>query len=81
MRPGTATVTYIKNVINRVTLPGGLFIACIAVIPTSIFFFTGNQLIQAFGGTSILIMIGVALDTMSKIESQLKMHNYDGFFK
>ena len=81
VRPGTATVTYIKNVINRVTLPGGLFIACIAVIPTIIFFFTGNQLIQAFGGTSILIMIGVALDTMSKIESQLKMHNYDGFFK
>ena len=37
--------------------------------------------IQAFGGTSILIMIGVALDTMSKVESQLKMHNYDGFFK
>ena len=81
VRPGTATVTYIKNVINRVTLPGGLFIACIAVVPTIIFFFTGNQLIQAFGGTSILIMIGVALDTMSKIESQLKMHNYDGFFK
>ena len=46
-----------------------------------IFYFTGNTLIQAFGGTSILIMIGVALDTMSKVESQLKMHNYDGFFK
>jgi len=81
VRPGTATVQYIKNVINRVTLPGGLYIACIAVIPTIIFYFTGNQLIQAFGGTSILIMIGVALDTMSKVESQLKMHNYEGFFK
>ncbi len=81
VRPGSATVQYIKNVINRVTLPGGLFIAAIAVVPTIIFFFTGNQLIQAFGGTSILIMIGVALDTMTKIESQLKMHNYDGFFK
>ena len=81
MRPGVATVQYIKNVINRVTLPGGLYIACIAVIPTIIFYFTGNQLIQAFGGTSILIMIGVALDTMSKVESQLKMHNYEGFFK
>lgn len=81
VRPGTATVQYIKNVINRVTLPGGIFIALIAVIPSMIFFFTGNQLMQAFGGTSILIMIGVALDTMSKIESQLKMHNYDGFFK
>ena len=81
VRPGTATVQYIKNVINRVTLPGGIFIALIAVVPTIIFFFTGNQLIQAFGGTSILIMIGVALDTMSKVESQLKMYNYEGFFK
>ena len=81
VRPGTATVQYIKNVINRVTLPGGIFIALIAVVPTIIFYFTNNQLIQAFGGTSILIMIGVALDTMSKIESQLKMYNYEGFFK
>ena len=75
VRPGSATTDYIKRVINRITLPGGLFIALI------LFYFTGNQLIQAFGGTSILIMIGVALDTMSKIESQLKMHNYEGFFK
>ena len=81
VRPGSATTQYIKNVINRVTLPGGLFIALIAVVPSILFYFTGNQLIQAFGGTSILIMIGVALDTMSKLESQLKMYNYDGFFK
>ena len=81
VRPGTATVTYIRNVLKRITLPGGLFIAAIAVVPTILFYFTNNQLIQSFGGTSILIMIGVALDTMSKVESQLKMHNYDGFFK
>ena len=81
VRPGSATTQYIKNVINRVTLPGGLFIALIAVVPSILFYFTGNQLIQAFGGTSTLIMIGVALDTMSKLESQLKMYNYDGFFK
>ncbi len=81
VRPGSATVTYIKNVLHRVTLPGGIFIALIAVVPTIIFYFTNNQLIQAFGGTSILIMIGVALDTMSKVESQLKMYNYEGFFK
>ena len=81
VRPGSATTQYIKNVINRVTLPGGLFIALIAVVPSILFYFTDNQLIQAFGGTSILIMIGVALDTMSKLESQLKMYNYDGFFK
>lgn len=81
VRPGSATVQYIKNVLHRITLPGAIFIAVIAVVPTIIFYFTNNQLIQSFGGTSILIMIGVALDTMSKVESQLKMHNYDGFFK
>ena len=81
VRPGSATVVYIKNVLRRVTLPGGIFIAAIAVIPSIIFYFTGNTLVQAFGGTSILIMIGVALDTMGKVESQLKMHNYQGFFK
>ena len=58
-----------------------MFIAAIAVVPTIIFFFTGNNLVQAFGGTSILIMIGVALDTMAKVDSQLREYNYDGFFK
>ncbi len=81
IRPGANTVQYIKDVLHRVTLPGAIFIAVIAVVPSIFFFFTDNSLIQAFGGTSILIMIGVALDTMSKIESQLKMYNYDGFFK
>lgn len=81
IRPGQNTVQYIKHVLHRVTLPGAIFIAAIAVIPSILFYFTNNSLIQAFGGTSILIMIGVALDTMNKIESQLKMYNYDGFFK
>lgn len=81
IRPGQNTVQYIKDVLHRVTLPGAIFIATIAVIPSILFYFTNNSLIQAFGGTSILIMIGVALDTMNKIESQLKMYNYDGFFK
>ena len=81
IRPGQNTVQYIKDVLHRVTLPGAIFIAAIAVIPSILFYLTNNSLIQAFGGTSILIMIGVALDTMNKIESQLKMYNYDGFFK
>ena len=81
VRPGTATVQYIKNILNRITLPGGIYIALIAVVPSILFFFTSDQLISTFGGTSILIMVGVALDTMSKIESQLKQHHYDGFFK
>ena len=67
---------YIKNVLRRVTLPGAIFIAIIAVVPSIFFYFTNNTLIQTFAGTSILIMIGVALDTMSKIESQLKMYNW-----
>ena len=81
IRPGANTVAYIKNVLRHVILPGAVFIALIAVIPSILFYFTNNALIQAFGGTSILIMIGVALDTMNKIESQLKSYNYDGFFK
>ena len=81
VRPGVATAQYIKNVLNRITLPGAIFIALVAVVPSILFFFTNNSLIQAFGGTSILIMVGVALDTMSKVESQLKMHDYEGFFK
>ena len=81
VRPGQATAQYIKRVLNCITLPGAVFIALIAVVPSILFFFTGNTLIQAFGGTSILIMVGVALDTMSKVESQLRMHDYEGFFK
>ena len=81
IRPGKPTTEYIRNVLRRITLPGGLFIAAIAVVPSILFFFTSNQLIQAIGGTSILIMISVSLDTMTKVESQLKMHNYEGFFK
>lgn len=81
VRPGEATARYIKKVLNCITLPGAIFIAVIAVVPSILFYFTNNTLIQAFGGTSILIMVGVALDTMSKVESQLKMHNYEGFFK
>jgi preprotein translocase subunit SecY len=81
VRPGVNTMQYIKNVLNRITLPGGVYIALIAVIPSILFSVTGDTLISAFGGTSILIMVGVALDTMSKLESQLKMHHYEGFFK
>jgi preprotein translocase subunit SecY len=81
VRPGINTVQYIKNVLNRITLPGAFYIAAIAVVPSILFTMTGDSLISAFGGTSILIMVGVALDTMSKLESQLKMHHYEGFFK
>lgn len=81
VRPGQATADYIKNVISHITLPGAVFMAIVAVVPSIVFAFTSNSLIQAFGGTSILIMVGVALDTLTSLESQLKMHNYEGFFK
>ena len=81
VRPGSATVRYIENVINRLTLPGAVFLGVIALGPTLLFAFTDVQLLQAFGGTSILIMVGVALETMTQLESQLKMRHYEGFFK
>lgn len=81
VRPGKATVVYIENVLNRITLPGALFLAAIAVAPQILFQATNAPLLRTFGGTSILIMVGVALETMTQLESQLKMRHYDGFFK
>ena len=81
IRPGHATADYIQSVLNHITLPGAIFMAALAVVPSIIFTFTSNQLIQAFGGTSVLIMVGVAMGTISSLESQLKMHNYEGFFR
>lgn len=81
VRPGNPTAQYIANVLNRITLPGSLFLAAIAVGPQILFMQTSNALVQAFGGTSILIMVGVALETMRQLESQLQMRHYDGFFK
>jgi preprotein translocase subunit SecY len=81
VRPGKATSSYIEHVLNRITFPGALFLAAVAIIPTILFQTSGNPLLQMFGGTSILIMVGVALETMTQLESQLKMRHYDGFFK
>ena len=74
VRPGSATSAYIKDVLDHITLPGALFMAALAVIPSILFSLTGNTLLQSFGGTSVLIMVGVAMDTISQLESQLKMH-------
>mgnify|MGYP001673896620 CR=1 FL=1 len=79
--PGVRPGGPIKGVLDHITLPGALFMAAIAVVPSILFALTGNSLLQAFGGTSVLIMVGVAMDTISQLESQLKMHNYEGFFK
>jgi len=81
VRPGNATVHYIENVLNRITLPGAMFLAAIAIGPTVVFRLTDVTILEQFGGTSILILVSVALETMTQIESQLKMRHYDGFFK
>ena len=81
VRPGRATAAYITNALSKITLRSAIFLAIIAIVPSIVFSFTGNTLIRAFGGTSILIMVGVVLDTIAKVESQMKMYDYDGFFK
>lgn len=83
IRPGSHTSEYIDNVLTRITLPGALFLALIAILPTfvsNIFGVTG-LFASFFGGTSLLIMVGVALDTLQQIESYLLMRHYDGFMK
>jgi preprotein translocase subunit SecY len=80
VRPGRATVVHIENVLNRITLPGAVFLALIAAGPQIVFLQTPDPLLSVFGGTSILIMVGVALESMRQLESQLQMRHYDGFF-
>ena len=83
IRPGKLTSDYIDNVITRITLPGSIFLALVAILPTFVtnIFSVSTSFAQFFGGTSLLIMIGVALDTLQQIESYLLMRHYDGFMK
>jgi preprotein translocase subunit SecY len=80
IRPGRQTAEYLDRILTRITLPGAIFIACIALMP-SIFLATQNITQLPFGGTSILITVGVTLETMKQIESQLMMRHYEGFLK
>jgi preprotein translocase subunit SecY len=80
IRPGRPTAEYLANVLNRITLPGSLFLAAIALLP-SIFLSIWHIQSFPFGGTSILITVGVALETMKQVESQLLMRHYEGFLR
>jgi preprotein translocase subunit SecY len=80
IRPGRQTAEYLNHILVRITLPGALFVAAIALLP-SIFLATQNIQQLPFGGTSILITVGVTLETMKQIESQLMMRHYEGFLK
>ncbi len=82
VRPGKNTSDYIDNILTHLTLPGAIFLAIIAILPTFVGGLGVSQsFAQFFGGTSLLIMVGVALDTLQQIESHLLMHNYDGLMK
>jgi len=82
IRPGKQTSEFIDNILTKITLPGSIFLAIIAILPA----FVGalgvsGTFAQFFGGTSLLIIVGVALDTLQQIESHLLMRHYDGFMK
>ncbi len=80
IRPGRKTAEYIDRVLSRITLPGAIFLALIAVLPDVLLANSGAAYLS-FGGTSILIVVGVALDTLQQIESHLLMRHYEGFVK
>lgn len=83
IRPGKPTADYLRYVLSRITLPGSIYLGVIAVLP-NVFLQIGNTgSVQnlPFGGTAVLIMIGVGLDTVKQIESQLMQRNYEGFLK
>jgi preprotein translocase subunit SecY len=84
IRPGAKTAIYLKEILNRITLTGAVFLAFLAVLPN---FITGNiqglsgQLAYFLGGTSVLIVVGVAMDMVDRLNAQLVMRNYEGFVK
>lgn len=79
IRPGRPTVEYLNKVMSRITIVGAIFLAIIATMPHVMQQFTKLQI--SFGGTSLLIVVGVALDTMKQLEAQMVMRNYQGFLK
>ena len=80
VRPGPQTERYLAKVVNRITLPGAVFIAVIAILPYLLLWAAGINTF-GFAGTSILISVGVALELMRQIDSQLMLRNYEGFLK
>lgn len=80
LRPGKPTTDYLDKVMNRITLAGAVFLAFIAIMPNMIVWLTGISGVY-FGGTALLIVVGVALDTMKQVESMTLMRHYQGFMK
>ena len=80
VRPGPQTERYLAKAVNRITLPGAVFIAIIAILPYILLIIAGVSTF-AFAGTAVLISVGVALELMRQIDSQLTLRNYEGFLK
>jgi preprotein translocase subunit SecY len=82
IRPGKQTSEFIDNILTKITLPGSIFLAIVAILPAFVSAWgVSGAFAQFFGGTSLLIIVGVALDTLQQIESHLLMRHYDGFMK
>ncbi len=82
VKPGRKTVEFLYEVLSRITLPGALFLALIAILPSfAVMFNVDSQFAQFYGGTSLLILVGVVLDTLQQVESHLLMRHYDGLMK
>ncbi len=82
IKPGRKTVEFLDTVMSRITLPGSIFLAIIAILPAfAVNFGISGEFAQFFGGTSLLILVGVVLDTLQQIESHLLMRHYDGLMK
>jgi preprotein translocase subunit SecY len=82
VKPGKKTVEYLDTIMSRITLPGSIFLAIVAILPAfANKLGVNNQFAQFFGGTSLLILVGVVLDTLQQIESHLLMRHYDGLMK
>src|SRR5919199_743921 len=81
VRPGRPTAEFLDRILARLTLPGALYLAAVAALPTILINQTGASQSFHFGGTALLIVVGVALDTMKQLEAQLMMRNYEGFLK
>jgi preprotein translocase subunit SecY len=82
IKPGRKTVEFIDTIMSRITLPGSIFLAIIAVLPSvAVKAGVSSQFAQFYGGTSLLILVGVVLDTLQQIESHLLMRHYDGLMK
>ncbi|MBO8479103.1 MAG: preprotein translocase subunit SecY [Bacteroidetes bacterium] len=82
VKPGKKTVEYLDSIMSRVTLPGSIFLGLIAILPAfAMLLGVNNQFASFYGGTSLLILVGVVLDTLQQIESHLLMRHYDGLMK